>query len=316
MSWNRYTPNTHLFTNSEDVKGTRVIFDYSSGGDQSWTVPTGVTQIYAKVWGAGGGPGSPGGWSYGSPGGGGGFAAGIIPVTAGESLLVAVGQCGYLRQVGVGAGARGYGGGAASCGNGSDNNYGGGGGGYSGIFRTSKTQGNAIIMAGGGGGGGSQRTLGNGNNGGAGGGLTGERGYAAFDNRYSYGGGGGTQTGAGTQASTDGGGTDAGTGTALAGGFARTNSYGGGGGGGYFGGSGGGYNEQNTMGGGGGGSGYLASTVLNGVLIGGVGSTPGNFGDWDIQSMSTTHNVRYATGGMTGGNIIQYGGMGLVIIRY
>jgi len=313
MTWNRKT-SSNLYPNSENLKGTRVVFDYT-GSDQSWTVPTGVTQIFVKVWGSGGGPGSPGGWGQGSPGGGGGFAGGAIPVTPGESLLIACGQPGYLRGNTIAAGNRGYGGGAVSCGNGSDNSYGGGGGGYSGIFRTSKTQANAIIMAGGGGGGGSSRTAGNGNNGGGGGGLIGERGYAAYDQKYNYGGGGGTQTGAGAQASNDGTPSSDGLGGALFGGFARVNSYGGGGGGGYFGGNGGGYSEQQTMGGGGGGSGYLSSAVVNGVLISGYMDVPGNYGDWDFQSLSSA-TARFACGGIYGNNNVTYGGVGLVVIRY
>lgn len=313
MPWSRFVAD-NLQPNADNLKGTRVVFDWTNS-DQTWTVPTGVTQIAVKVWGAGGGPGSPSGWGQGSPGGGGGFAGGIIPVTPGESLLVAVGQCGYLRNTTLAAGTKGYGGGSVASGNGTDNQYGGGGGGYSGIFRTSKTQANAIIMAGGGGGGGCSRTAGNGNNGGAGGGFIGERGYSAYDNKYGFGGGGGTQTGVGAQASHADGGTNDGFGGALVGGFARGNTYGGGGGGGYFGGNGGGYSEQQTMGGGGGGSGYLSSSVINGYLETGFMNTPANFGDWDIQSLSSG-TARFACGGIYGANNVSYGGVGLVIIRY
>ena len=49
-------------------------------GAGSWTVPTGVTSIYAEVW-AGGGSGQ-----YGYAGGGGAYSAGYVTVTPGQTL--------------------------------------------------------------------------------------------------------------------------------------------------------------------------------------------------------------------------------------
>lgn len=140
-----------------------------TGSDQSFVVPDGVTAVTAKLRGAGGG-GSTGGDGSAiiGTGGGGGFAQATIPVTAGESLIAVVG----------GAGSPG---GGATYGNGgysnvvSGSNRGGSGGGFTGLFRSSKTQGNCLLLAGGGGGAGN---VGGGNTavGGAGGGSSGGNG--------------------------------------------------------------------------------------------------------------------------------------------
>ena len=67
---------------------------FTSSG--TFTVPTGVTKIRAKVWGAGGAGGSstsldnPGGG-----GGGGGYGEGIFSVTPGQQLQITVGAGGY-----------------------------------------------------------------------------------------------------------------------------------------------------------------------------------------------------------------------------
>ncbi len=237
-----------------------------TGADQSFVVPTGVSYIKAELWGASGAGGTPGGWSYGAAGGGGGYTRGIIPVTPGETLTVKVGERGAVNQsLGYG-----YGGGASGTNNNSDNRYGSGGGGMSAIFRSTTP----LLIAGGGGGGGSSRAWTD-NIGGSGGGLSGAGGQSPYDAKFSYGGGGGTQTAGGTA-------TGGQSGTQYQGGHAGTNSYGGGGGGGYWGGAGGGYSEGNTMGGGGGGSGYIGSTVTYGVTMGGsVGggvSSQGSYG--------------------------------------
>ena len=82
----------------------------STGKDQEFTVPPGVTRILVKAWGAGGAGGTKGSWNYGSYGGGGGFSRSVLSVSPGEILTVIVGQGGAVNQVGVGYG----GGGAAS----------------------------------------------------------------------------------------------------------------------------------------------------------------------------------------------------------
>lgn len=215
--------------------------------------------ITIQLWGAGGGGGTPGGWSYGSPGGGGGYVYGELEITklVGKSLN-------FILQVGEGGLVNGsrvsYGGGGQANRTGSDNRYGSNGGGYTGLFLNSITQTNCILLAGGGGGGGSSRA-GTGNFGGSGGGLVGQDGYSLYDGKSLYAGIGGGQSAAGLQASSDSANTDFPAG-ALIGGTSRTNGYGGAGGGGYWGGSAGGYSESNTMGGGGGGSSFVNSLYI------------------------------------------------------
>ncbi|MCB9750813.1 MAG: hypothetical protein H6713_12575 [Myxococcales bacterium] len=65
-------------------------FSYT-GGDQQFMVPGGVSSIWVKLWGAGGGS-----WNanQGGAGGGGGFALANLSVTPGEMLTVIVGQRG------------------------------------------------------------------------------------------------------------------------------------------------------------------------------------------------------------------------------
>lgn len=58
---------------------TKVTFS-TTGAQQTWVVPSGVTYIYVKMWGAGGSGGSSGGWGYGSPGGGGGHSLSLIHI--------------------------------------------------------------------------------------------------------------------------------------------------------------------------------------------------------------------------------------------
>lgn len=284
--------------------------------NQTFVVPANIYVVYGKVWGASGGPGRAGGWSYGGNGGAGGYGGGLIPVTPGETLTIMCGQHGYPPAWTLGANSRGFGGGATSSSNGTDNRYGGGGGGFSGIFRGTPSQATALLMAGGGGGGGSTRgAYGAGVSGGAGGGLTGELGYAMYDNNYNHGGRVGTQTGGGGNPTSNGGSNQDATGGALYGGFARINSYGGGGGGGYFGGGGGGYAESNTMGGGGGGSGFAHASVINPQLLSGSGITPGNCDDPDMPKDSSNTGILTAIGPPYG-EVIYYGGIGAVVIRY
>jgi hypothetical protein len=223
---------------------------------QSFVVPADTKTILIKAWGAGGGAGTAGDWSYGADGGGGGYSTAIINGVSG-TLAVVTGQQGYRNQS-VG---NGFGGGRSAANNTSDNLYGGGGGGYSGVFlNNTVSQDNALVIAGGGGGGGSSHA-GTGNIGGAGGGASAENGSSPYDSKTSYGGRAGTQYGAGADASCDSANTAGGQ-AALLGGWCRFNSYGGGGGGGYFGGSAGGYSEANTMAGGGGGSGFICAGAI------------------------------------------------------
>ncbi len=228
-----------LALNTGLIGQTTQTFTYT-GSNQTLEVPSGVTSMTFKIWGAGGAGGT-----YGNDGGGsGGYTEATMTVTPGETLIIAVGGGGLHGTRSYGAGGSGGwpGGGYGTRGDAS----GGGGGGYSGVFRGSHTHANSFVIAGGGGAGTGYKV------GGAGGGSTG--------NKPSYGGYGGTQSAGGT-------GTNGDDGSALQGGNGDSGGSqssgsldGGGGGGGYYGGE-GGYSDA---GGGGGGSGYVNASYVVG----------------------------------------------------
>lgn len=139
-------------------------FGYVSDAIQTFTVPEGVTSLRVKMWGPGGGSGNYAGANGGGPGG---FSSGILSVTPGEVLQLVVGSGGEHPVSATGNGGLGGwpGGGFGARGDAS----GAGGGGFTGIFNTSMTQDNALIIAGGGGG---ATGYSGGNSAGAGGGLT------------------------------------------------------------------------------------------------------------------------------------------------
>lgn len=111
-----------------------------TGGTQPWVVPAGVTQLFVKLWGAGGaGNGS----TTDGPGGGGGFVSGFLNVTPGHTLNFVIGGAGQAN------GAATYGGGGA----GSGGNNGGSGGGRTSIIDATSNGNTDIVTAGGGGGG-------------------------------------------------------------------------------------------------------------------------------------------------------------------
>jgi hypothetical protein len=280
---------------------SRITFNFT-GSDQSWTVPGGITNIYAKLWGSGGGGGHFGGWSFGSHGGGGGFTRGILPVTPGEILTIRVPRGGFANP---GATNAPYGGGSSTAGG--DNQYGAGGGGYCAIFRSSTPQ----LMAGAGGGGGSILSNHGMGDGGAGGGLNGLRGEVGR-NATSLAGGGGSQVAGGVGG--NGAQTAGSAGSFLQGGSLQGNPYGGGGGGGYYGGGAGSYGLSNTMSGGGGGSGYTAPNVIYGATFCGNGRYPSPFGTNDIDypnsSVSTYSSIGF------GGVQQTHGGDGYIVIYY
>ena len=263
FSWS----NQGNYTLNAGYNSLKTVYTYT-GADQIYTVPAGVNSIEAKMWGAGGGGGYHGGWSYGYAGGAGGYSNIIMNVTPGQNITVVVGQGGNKGSTSNTAPM--YGGGARSC-SGSDCRYGGAGGGRSALRAANTTE---LITAGGGGGGGASRDINMKQNGGAGGGATGQDGFSLEVPSAS--GKGGSQTSGGA------GGTSTGTsgqaGSQFMGGYSGTNSYGGGGGGGYYGGGGGAYQESNTMGGAGGGSGY---TLFGGTTITGVNNTAANSADSD-----------------------------------
>jgi hypothetical protein len=293
------------------VNATAGSSSYSTAGTFSFNVPSGISSVTIKAWGAGGGGGGGGDDGAGDDGGGGGYVKSTLTVTSGETLTVTVG-----------------GGGSGGTGNSTTGGDGGGGGGYSSVSRGATK----LLVAGGGGGGGG----GSGDNsfsstgaaGGAGGGTAGSDGDSASS---AGGGGGGTDTagGAGGGGDNDGSsgssltggaggdgrssqGSDGGAGGGgTGGGGARGNgdvtedfAGGGGGGAGYFGGgggagsvnTGGGFFGGITGGGGGGGGSSFASgsNITNG---GGNGQTPGNSDDPDIGSAGQGGNNGNSNGG-------------------
>ncbi|EEF57870.1 hypothetical protein [Pedosphaera parvula] len=245
-------PDAALSTNILAVKGytTCVTNRWTAAGVYTVTVPAGVSQMVAKLWGAGGGR------AVHSPnGGGGGYVQKTLAVTPGQVFTVVVGQRG---SAGGGAGS-GNAAGAFSAG------AGGIGGQGSSVFYFTGSSYVLKALAGAGGGG------------------------ADYDGGGAPGGNSPTPTGNGTTSGYDGNGgsgaPNAGqnyaanattTGIASlnqAGGSAGAGSnFGGGGGGGYGGGGGGGYQNFSNSGGGGGGS-------YGDAIIAGNSFIPGNTND-------------------------------------
>lgn len=218
-------------------------FTYT-GAEQTYTVPSvfvpndGIQSIQVYVWGAGGGASGGMGGAYIGQAGCGGFAKGLLQLTAGTSCKIIVGQGGDAASSGS---IRFGGGGGSTAGDGA-------GGGLSGLFETSYTHANSIIIAAGGGGSGGNGSAGKTYYGGCGGGTNGE---GNIGQSCGNGGSGGTQS-SGSQG-----------GSALQGGGSNTGaSRGGAGGGGYYGG--GCIDGVSGCGhpGGGGGSGYLHPTKI------------------------------------------------------
>ena len=106
------TVQTTTCTNVIPTNGSST---WTTAGTYTWAVPSGVTRIIARIWGAGGGGGGSG-WEsssdgYGGGGGGGGaYAMAFINVVPGQQLQVVVGA--------GGSGGSGGGGGVTSGGNG------------------------------------------------------------------------------------------------------------------------------------------------------------------------------------------------------
>jgi len=213
---------------------------------------SGVT-IDLHIWGAGGGAGNPKGKS----GGGGGFSRATMPMVPGTTYKVVVGGVGSPSTPG-----------------GNAPQYAGYGGGYSGIFLTSVTHGNSIMVSGGGGGGGGDTNGNEDGPGGSGGGTVGFDGGAGDGAPTSHG-KKGTQSAGGVGGSGYGGGT---SGSALAGGNGGPQGAGGdggGGGAGYYGGGGGAGTDPPSQGGGGGGGGssYIGHPTLINAETTGSGSS-------------------------------------------
>ena len=211
-------------------------------------------------------------------GGYGGSAQGITTFYSGETYILRIG----------GAGVAGGSGGFSGGGNGGGGHgRGGGGGGFTGLFKGSVSQSNAIIIAGGGGGGSNDPATG-----GSGGGESGGRG-----SNGGRAGGGGTQSGGGNGT---GGGQD---GSALQGGLGAA-----GGGGGYFGGGGGQYvGGCCADGAGGGGSGFLSNTLLREASFSSSnsagGGTPGDSGTFKIDRVSIVKQIVVEASGVNSPNL-------------
>jgi hypothetical protein len=255
------------FSGQSDWNGSSPLI-FNTSGEYTIT-PLRDTTVSVKMWGAGGACG----YSFDGnitttanqgPGGGGGYSTATITLRAGFSYIFRIGQ-GGIRTYTISNGATHLAGGVRK----GTPNGGAEGGGYSGIFKTSVTQGNALLIAGGGGGGSDSRY---GTGGGAGGGSSGVS--VVETTGLNQGGEGGTQSAGGAPAQFN----NATAGSALTGGLGQNNEASlGGGGGGYFGGGGG------NAGGGGGGSGFVGSDsdVSSGSTTAGSGSTPANSSDSD-----------------------------------
>jgi hypothetical protein len=229
----------------------------SSGVEQVFAVPAGVSTVHVVAIGA---PGASGTRS----GGFGGRVIGDLPVVGGQTLFVEVGGKGNRRTESP-AGAGGFNGGA-SGGQGGGVGRVAGGGGASDVRTVSASQsgslGSRLIVAGGGGGSGDSYGLNSGGDAGSSGGNG-----SNTQNGSSGGGGGG---GAGTVGGPGAGGSGAGGAAGAAGtlgvggtGGNSTGFGGGGGGGGRYGGGGGGGSDPNGSGGGGGGSSFTDPVVGN-----------------------------------------------------
>ncbi|MCX4690423.1 DUF11 domain-containing protein [Kitasatospora purpeofusca] len=294
---------TGSFTNC-----TRVTY---SGGDQTFTVPAGVTAVYARVFGAGG-AGSPRAYYTGQyGGGGGGYTTGTLAVTPGQVLTLTAGQGGRLNSTtstygGGGAGGQGY-----TAANGSSAT-GGSGGGMSAVWNGASGT-NPLVVAGGGGGsspGGDATTPAAGGGGGSNGGQ---------DNQPAASGRGGTQTAGGAAATQ----TACAAATAGAqyqggrGGASPQNEGGGGGGGGYYGGGGGACQRGGTLdanGMGGGGSGYNRGTgVTNTQTSNGTNSSGNGVGG----TSGGRSDAQYTSGsGIGDGGGYTDGGNGEIVLEW
>lgn len=255
---------------------TKFSFTYT-GANQTFTVPSGITSINIKAWGAGGGGGRL--YTFGTvPGAGGGYSSGNLSVTSGQILTVIVGRGGLASTTSFNVGYGG--GGGVPCPQG-----GNGGGGRSAVRNASAVE---LITAGGGGGGSVSTNYETGYSpgGGSSGGTPGNVNQSGKP---------GTQSAGGLHSASNGA-TD---GTQYTGGNGNTSSATGcpsaGGGGGYYGGGGA------NVGCGGGGSGYIGG-VTSGITTAGSTTTPPQTGDADYVS------------GVGYGNASGAGGNGLVVI--
>lgn len=347
------TDTTHTFTvratdsigNFSDrvfsiLQRASIVAVYSfTGGDQSFTVPSGVTRVTFKLWGAGG-TATVSLTSFALPfGGDGGFTQSTLATSGGTTYTVIVGQSTFNRNGGLN-----YGGGRSGN---YDGSYGGGDGGGRSAIRIGSTE---ILTAGGGGGGGMYWMTGPhpaASPGGVGGGLVGGGGggyawTAAGDGRTA---GGGTQTAGGIGAKHQGPPPNTGdptfytvrqapgNGAQFSGGPVASTFSGGGGGGGWYGGGGGTgerYQDSGTRWGGGGGSGWVGrdgANTLSGTNYGAVGDPQDLGGRTDTVNNVTYYNTitiqgrnsgdaNYGGNAGTGAKDNLVGGHGRIVIIY
>ena len=219
----------------------------------------------------------------------GGYASGVMYITAGDILNVFVGGSPANPAISTAVLAGGYnGGGAGGRGRAATYYQGGAGGGATDIRYNGTAISNRILVAGGGGGGSGYNNASYVAQGGYGGGagVAGNGTYSA--NTYS--GYGATQSAGGVRGSTATVGTSGGLGIGGNGGYA-TSTYGGagGGGGGYWGGGGG----STHYGAGGGGSSYYDTVYfVSASLIAGNASMPNWAGTSNITGNNATGNAK------------------------
>jgi hypothetical protein len=258
---------------------------YATPGTDSYTVPTGVSELTVNVYGSEGGTNGEGG-----NGGEGGEANATLAVTPGETVQITVGAQG-------------------SDNTGSNYYYAGSGGGASdvrtGTCATTLTCALAsrVIVGGGGGGAGAfnypdptgaQGGAGGGVNGTSGTGLNGEGGNGASS---SGGGAGGIGSGGSNGA--------AGTLGYGGGGAGVSVDQGGNGGDGYYGGGGGG-GWSGLGGSGGGGSGYITSSALVGTFATGVQNGNGEIVIGELMGASTTTTLTSSSNPVSSGVAVTY----------
>ena len=228
-----------------------ITFNFT-GAQQSWIVPAGVTKIGVELVGAQGG---------GTNAGKGGKVTAELTVTPGTTLILVVGGQPINANAVYGGGGIGGSNGATTTRNGFA------GGGLAGIYLTSVSQANALVVAGGGGGNSGLSALLGGVAGAPNGTNGGQGNYAG----YQEGGKGATQIAGGARGVSIDPATMASTaGTALNGGKggsinSSTWTAGGGGGAGYFGG-GGGAGGGSSVGAGGGGSSFVSATAGTNIV--------------------------------------------------
>lgn len=285
----------------------------NSGGNQTITLPTGITSVQVRLWGAAGGGANLSFYQLQGGGAGGGYASGTLAVASGQTLVIVAGSGGVPNST-----ATTYGGGGAGGNSTAAVRRGGSGGGMSAVYLGSVSAANVRMVAGGGGGASPGADAGAAGAGG-GGGTTG--GQDALPIRSGRGGtqtaGGAAATGASacSVAQTAGAAFQGGNGGASNG--ASSNEGGGGGGGGYYGGGGGlCQNAAGQNGGGGGGSSYIAGAGVTGAsTTAGANFLYNNAACAGTAASGGASDPLY-TSGIGTGSCYGTGGNGEVVIQY